>query len=84
MSLPTYGSEMLINTQSSTLPLTALMSTSPNCALPSRQVLPVDFFRVDKDLNVIKGGGACHLREKVLAEAAETFVSPLMPGDSSA
>lgn len=27
---------------------------------------------VDADLNCIKGGGACHLREKVLAEAAET------------
>ena len=30
--------------------------------------------RVDKDLNCIKGGGACHLREKVLAEAADTYV----------
>ncbi|KAH9944649.1 ribose 5-phosphate isomerase A-domain-containing protein [Amylocystis lapponica] len=29
---------------------------------------------VDYDLNAIKGGGACHLREKVLAEAADTFV----------
>jgi len=29
---------------------------------------------VDQDLNCIKGGGACHLREKVLAEAADTFV----------
>lgn len=29
---------------------------------------------VDKNLNCIKGGGACHLREKVLAEAADTFV----------
>ncbi|EMD36169.1 hypothetical protein CERSUDRAFT_115134 [Gelatoporia subvermispora B] len=29
---------------------------------------------VDRDLNAIKGGGACHLREKVLAEAADTFV----------
>ncbi|KAG9078826.1 ribose-5-phosphate isomerase rki1 [Ceratobasidium sp. UAMH 11750] len=27
---------------------------------------------VDLELNCIKGGGACHLREKVLAEAAET------------
>ncbi|TFY73559.1 hypothetical protein EWM64_g10453 [Hericium alpestre] len=27
---------------------------------------------VDRDLNCIKGGGACHLREKVLAEAAVT------------
>ncbi|THH01006.1 hypothetical protein EW026_g1595 [Hermanssonia centrifuga] len=29
---------------------------------------------VDKDLNCIKGGGACHLREKVLAEAADTWI----------
>ncbi|KAI0083881.1 ribose-5-phosphate isomerase [Irpex rosettiformis] len=29
---------------------------------------------VDKDLNSIKGGGACQLREKVLAEAADTWV----------
>jgi len=29
---------------------------------------------VDKDLNCIKGGGACQLREKVLAEAAQTFI----------
>ncbi|MBW0477175.1 hypothetical protein O181_016890 [Austropuccinia psidii MF-1] len=29
---------------------------------------------IDPDLNAIKGGGACHLREKVLAEAAEKFV----------
>lgn len=29
---------------------------------------------VDANLNCIKGGGACHLREKVLAEAAETFI----------
>lgn len=29
---------------------------------------------VDEHLNCIKGGGACHLREKVLAEAAMTFV----------
>ena len=28
----------------------------------------------DLALNCIKGGGACHLREKVLAEAAEEFV----------
>ena len=30
--------------------------------------------RVDHDLNCIKGGGGCHLREKVLAEAADTYV----------
>jgi len=29
---------------------------------------------VDPQLNCIKGGGACHLREKVLAEAARTFI----------
>ncbi|GAA94907.1 uncharacterized protein L969DRAFT_105086 [Mixia osmundae IAM 14324] len=29
---------------------------------------------VDDDLNAIKGGGACHLREKVLAEAAADFI----------
>ncbi|KZT54248.1 ribose-5-phosphate isomerase [Calocera cornea HHB12733] len=29
---------------------------------------------VDRRLNCIKGGGACQLREKVLAEAAETFI----------
>ncbi|RDB26802.1 Ribose-5-phosphate isomerase [Hypsizygus marmoreus] len=29
---------------------------------------------VDRLLNCIKGGGACHLREKVLAEAAKTFI----------
>ena len=26
---------------------------------------------VDNNLNAVKGGGACHLREKVLAEAAK-------------
>lgn len=36
--------------------------TSPSC-------------RVDHQLNCVKGGGACHLREKVLAEAANTCVS---------
>ncbi len=30
--------------------------------------------RVDNQLNAIKGGGACQLREKVLAEAAETWI----------
>lgn len=29
---------------------------------------------VDSKLNCIKGGGACHLREKVIAEAAQTLV----------
>ncbi|TIB96646.1 ribose-5-phosphate isomerase [Wallemia mellicola] len=31
-------------------------------------------YRVDNNLNAVKGGGACHLREKVLAEAAKIFV----------
>jgi len=30
--------------------------------------------QVDHQLNCIKGGGACQLREKVLAEAANTFI----------
>lgn len=30
--------------------------------------------RVDNELHSIKGGGACQLREKVLAEAATTWV----------
>lgn len=34
---------------------------------------------VDTNLNCIKGGGACHLREKVLAEAAETW-APISTG----
>jgi Ribose 5-phosphate isomerase A (phosphoriboisomerase A) len=38
-----------------------------------------DAHRVDADLNCIKGGGACQLREKVLAEAARTFVSLFLP-----
>lgn len=29
---------------------------------------------MDNELNAIKGGGACQLREKVLAEAASTFI----------
>jgi ribose 5-phosphate isomerase A len=29
---------------------------------------------VDADLNAIKGGGACLLREKVLAEAADVWI----------
>jgi hypothetical protein len=30
--------------------------------------------RVDSQLNAIKGGGACQLREKVLADMAKTWV----------
>ena len=44
--------------------------------LPGRAlILEFPFLRVDEELNCIKGGGGCHLREKVLAEAAETCVS---------
>jgi hypothetical protein len=31
-------------------------------------------YNIDHALNCVKGGGACHLREKVLAEAAKTSV----------
>ncbi|CAG8443490.1 4115_t:CDS:2 [Diversispora eburnea] len=31
-------------------------------------------FDVDKNLNAIKGGGACHLREKVVAEISKKFI----------
>jgi ribose 5-phosphate isomerase A len=41
-----------------------------------RQVLII--LRVDLNLNCIKGGGACHLREKVLAELANTCVHDLL------
>ena len=30
---------------------------------------------MDHQLNCVKGGGACHLREKVIAEAANTFAT---------
>jgi ribose 5-phosphate isomerase A len=39
--------------------------------------------RVDADLHCIKGGGACQLREKVLAEVARTFVFLSFPCGSS-
>lgn len=45
----------------------ALIACTPN-------VHPFNTRRVDSDLNAIKGGGACQLREKVLAEAADTWV----------
>lgn len=38
--------------------------------------------RVDADLHCIKGGGACQLREKVLAEVAKTFVCLSFPRGS--
>lgn len=39
---------------------------------PKSTPLILPFRRVDFQLNCVKGGGACHLREKVLAEAANT------------
>jgi ribose 5-phosphate isomerase A len=39
---------------------------------PKSTPLIFTFCRVDYQLNCVKGGGACHLREKVLAEAANT------------
>lgn len=36
------------------------------------RVMTLALDRVGKDLNSIKGGGACHLQEKILAEAADT------------
>jgi len=58
--------------QNSMSPLTARMSKSQitsTCAVTVWNVC-----RVDADLHCIKGGGACQLREKVLAEVARTFV----------
>ena len=48
-----------------------LTSRPRSCGIRSHAEL---LSRVDKDLNCIKGGGGCHLREKVLAEAADTWV----------
>lgn len=45
----------------------------PPTVPPSHHNLP-PAHRVDPSLNCIKGGGACQLREKVLAEAAKTFI----------
>lgn len=45
----------------------------------SVRIVKVEACRVDADLSCIKGGGACQLREKVLAEAARTFVCFVLP-----
>lgn len=39
---------------------------------PKKQ--PLTGIRIDSNLNAIKGGGACHLQEKVVAEATSTWV----------
>lgn len=46
----------------------------PSSSVKADVTINSHFLRVDHDLNCIKGGGACHLREKVLAEAAETWI----------
>lgn len=50
-------------------------STRPGPALHYRlYLLAALTHRVDSALNAIKGGGACQLREKVLADMADTWV----------
>ncbi|KAG6837400.1 ribose-5-phosphate isomerase rki1 [Arthromyces matolae] len=52
-----------------------MVQTSKPYASVLRHVLThTSTSRVDNDLNCIKGGGACHLREKIVAEAASTFI----------
>jgi hypothetical protein len=52
-----------------------MKSTSVVAALPLPRVPSAyPLTRLKAELNAIKGGGACHLREKVLAEAADEFV----------
>jgi hypothetical protein len=50
-----------------------MVQTSKLHFLPISTPLILSSRRVDHQLNCIKGGGACHLREKVLAEAANSF-----------
>jgi Ribose 5-phosphate isomerase A (phosphoriboisomerase A) len=57
--------------------LTSLLTVQTSERLPpplALLYLTTSASRVDHLLNCIKGGGACHLREKVLAEAANTSV----------
>ncbi|KAF7369065.1 Ribose-5-phosphate isomerase [Mycena venus] len=46
----------------------------PTAKFPTIDITLDGADEVDHNLNCIKGGGACHLREKVLAEAANTFI----------
>ena len=62
--------EMLTNIQRSMWQSTVQTSMSL-CSIPMITVFNPSW-RVDHALNCVKGGGACHLREKVLAEAAKT------------
>jgi len=60
--------------QSKQLILTANLTLGDADQYPVIDVTIDGADEVDATLNCIKGGGACHLREKVLAEAAKTFV----------
>lgn len=60
--------------QSKELIVTSNLSLGDVDQFPTIDVTIDGADEVDRDLNCIKGGGACHLREKVLAEAAETFI----------
>jgi len=70
------ASEMLISIRRLTSLLTVQTSErlSPSPRSPYSFIKRTSASRVDHLLNCIKGGGACHLREKVLAEAANTSV----------
>lgn len=60
--------------QSRQLILNAKLSVGDVDEYPSIDVTIDGADEVDSSLNCIKGGGACHLREKVIAEAAKTFI----------
>ncbi|KAF6760475.1 ribose-5-phosphate isomerase [Ephemerocybe angulata] len=60
--------------QSRQLILNAKLSVGDVDEYPSIDVTIDGADEVDSSLNCIKGGGACHLREKVIAEAAQTFI----------
>jgi len=60
--------------QSKELIITSGLSLGDVDQYPTIDVTVDGADEVDPQLNCIKGGGACQLREKVLAEAATTFV----------
>lgn len=60
--------------QSKELIITSGLSLGDVDQYPTIDVTVDGADEVDSQLNCIKGGGACQLREKVLAEAASTFV----------
>ena len=65
-------SQTSASTPSSMSQLTVPTSTSSLLYICAHIDTQTRFGRVDTQLNSIKGGGACQLREKVLAEAATT------------